>query len=354
MITTANMGLKAWDLGADPYDHRVLANNWAAIDQHDHSPGKGVRLTSASLQDGAVTGPKIAADAVTPDKIPNGSLTQQELAPDSVGNPQLQTNAVQTPEIQNGAVTFDKLDPAVLPVGSVINWFRPTPETPLPSGSWEVLDGRAWNAVSNAWGLTSGFMPDLRGKFVLGAGTTNIGSGVGQFPDVGQTGGSHTKDLSHLHTVGSHSHSIPSHGHTIGPDGSHAHPIGPDGAHNHDMMTRTLWTFGQGTGGWGTNHYYSHFYTNGNETTLWRDPISRQAVYVSGQTGDSESGSSVPGVPAHSHGGATGPAGDHSHGGITGAWGGNTGPASATTDSQLGVTDIRPAYVGLIYIMRVR
>lgn len=60
-FTTAKMGLRVWNLLTDLYDHTQLADNWAKLDYHDHSPGKGVQIPTEGLADGAVTGPKLAA-----------------------------------------------------------------------------------------------------------------------------------------------------------------------------------------------------------------------------------------------------------------------------------------------------
>jgi hypothetical protein len=343
MFVTLNMGLHAWDAGGDSYDHSQLANNFTAIDQHDHSPSKGVRIPADGLADGAVTGVKIAANAVTPDKIPDGSLTQQELAADSIGNAQLQDAAVGSPELQDGSVISSKLDPNLLPVGTVIPWYRPSTSVPLPAGGWEVCDGRAWSSIANAWGQSAGTIPDLRGKFVLGAGLSNIGSGPTNYPDIGQAGGSHTKDLSHTHVVNAHTHNVPNHTHSISGDGDHTHSISTDGAHNHSMHSRL------------------NALLQGIQVSSWDssdNPIRRnnnlQSLYVAGFN-NATTDDSVPNSGAHAHGGSTGAVGQHSHGGATGLWSGDTDSQSPGTSTSLSTTfDIRPAYVGLIYLMRVR
>lgn len=54
------MGLRIWNLLADLYDHAQLADNWTKVDYHDHSPGRGVLIPTAGIEDGAITAPKIA------------------------------------------------------------------------------------------------------------------------------------------------------------------------------------------------------------------------------------------------------------------------------------------------------
>lgn len=61
-FTSAKMGLRIWNLLTDLYDHSQLADNWAKVDYHDHSAGKGVQIPTEGLADGAVTGPKLATN----------------------------------------------------------------------------------------------------------------------------------------------------------------------------------------------------------------------------------------------------------------------------------------------------
>lgn len=60
-FTSAKMGLRIWNLLTDLYDHTQLADNWAKLDYHDHSPGKGVQIPTEGIADGAVTGTKLAS-----------------------------------------------------------------------------------------------------------------------------------------------------------------------------------------------------------------------------------------------------------------------------------------------------
>lgn len=59
--TSAKMGLRIWNLLTDLYDHAQLADNWAKLDYHDHSPGKGVQIPTEGIADAAITGPKLAS-----------------------------------------------------------------------------------------------------------------------------------------------------------------------------------------------------------------------------------------------------------------------------------------------------
>jgi hypothetical protein len=219
MFLTPNMGLKAWDTATDVYDYAELANNFKAIDGHDHTSNKGARIPTGGLQDGAVSTVKIQDNAVTAAKIPDGSLGSAKLQDNSITGSKIVDGAVGTVELADGAVTPAKLDPSVLPVGSVIMWFRVDNTVPLPSG-WEVMDGRAWNTVTNQMGpggtsWTTGNMPNFANRFPLGVGLSGNGSGPTDNPTIGQLGGNHTISLQHAHNVNAHSHTVNSHTHNL-------------------------------------------------------------------------------------------------------------------------------------------
>lgn len=326
-FVTTNMGLIAWDVDGDPYDHSQLANNWNAVDNHDHTTGKGKQIPTAGITDSAITTPKIADGAVTAPKIPDGSIIQAKLAKPSVGTPELFDNAVTTAKIAAGAITADKLDPSTIPIGQCILWYRASPSIPLPGVIWEHLDGRAWSSITNKMGvggvqLNTGNMPDTRNAFPLGAATSGTGSGPSSPPDIGQIGGSMTVDLAHVHGVAAHAHTVPDHVHGISLDGSHSH------------------LFADSFGGFQVGH---------QRTTA--NPISsgyRQSFYIPNLNPGAAIGDDVL-APMQA-------AGSHSHGGATlgsGAFG--TTSNSSSTDSQLSAsTDTRPKFVGFLILCRVR
>lgn len=72
-ITSPSMGLKIWNLLTDPYDHAQLADNWAKVEQHDHTEGKGVQIPTAGIAAGAISATKLSP--TTAFKAASGSLT---------------------------------------------------------------------------------------------------------------------------------------------------------------------------------------------------------------------------------------------------------------------------------------
>lgn len=329
MFVTPSMGLTAWDLGADQYDHAQLATNFSAIDDHDHTTGKGKQIPTAGLQNNSVNSSKIAPDSINPTiHIPADSIPQSRLGVDSVGSSELQSASVGTVELQDGSVTASKLDPTILPVGMVSLWYRADTAV-LPPDGWEIMDGRSWSSIPNSLGAgglqwNTGVIPNMINKFALGAGLSGTGSTPDLPPAIGATGGAHERDLSHTHTSNAHSH-------TVDP---HSHSISADGAHYHRFI---------GTSHLGVNVANLH----SRDVGVPRAEGTRQALYMPNHNIFGELGGDVD-LPMET-------VSAHSHGGGTGSVSVGTNAVTPTINSGLtGNSDLRPGYVGLLYIMKVR
>lgn len=341
MYTSPNMLLEVWDLGDDDFDYGVLASNLRLIDQHDHSPAHGRQINGGvGILASSITQTQMASLSIGNPQLQPNSVAQQQLQTASVGTSQLQLGSVVAGPIPNGAITAPLLDPTLIPLGFVTQWWRPPQSQAVPGGFWEIMDGRPWNQITNAWGLTQGSIPDLRGKFAQGADlTTSYG------PPVGATGGSSSAGLAHTHRTLGHNHTIGPHAHNINPDGSHIH-LWQGGLH---MWARTN-AFDIGTvivgayGGYHANTFYSTYIKG-----LASNPAWGQANIV--QPG-------IPGVQQQLLDGAADmdSAGYHSHGGVTSYDGATTTSTSSegTDGGTLGNVSTIPPYVGLSYIMRVR
>src|SRR4051812_23976514 len=58
-FVTGNMGLYGWNQQTDLFDHTQLANNWAKVDYHDHTPGRGVQVPTDGIENRAITPAKL-------------------------------------------------------------------------------------------------------------------------------------------------------------------------------------------------------------------------------------------------------------------------------------------------------
>jgi hypothetical protein len=188
------------------------------------------------------------------------------------------------------------------------------------------MDGRAWSAITNKLGAggvqwNTGNIPNMANKFPLGAALAGTGSGPGSPPAIGGSGGLHERDLTHTHVANAHTHTVDAHVHTIAADGSHNH---------------SFEIFGGGTA-----HAFSR------DVGVPRSEGSRQALYVPGHNTDSFYGSSVI-APLTT-------TASHAHSGTTGSSTAGTSSATVTINNGLtGNTDLRPAHIGLLFIMKVR
>lgn len=87
--TTTNMGLRLWNQSADNYNSQQLADNFAKIDAHDHTSGRGVPIGTGGIAAGAITSALLGPGSVTTVALASGSVTQSKIANGSVGTTQL-------------------------------------------------------------------------------------------------------------------------------------------------------------------------------------------------------------------------------------------------------------------------
>lgn len=428
MSISPNMGLTIWDQGDDHYDHTELAINFTSLDAHDHTAGRGKRITTLAIQDQAVTTAKLADLGVTAGKFANGSVTNPKLADNAVDPRVIAPAAVGTTELADRSVTSVKLAEPIRPLGEVIDWWRPTGATPLPD-DWVPCDGRTLTAGEHDFaGGGSIQIPDLRNKFVLGASTGGTGTGPTTPPAIGQTGSSNQANLAHTHTVphshtgGSHTHTVLAHAHTVdahvhatNPHShtveSHAHVVGahthPVSAHSHGMDH--VHAVDAHSHGIVADGFHAHS-VGGSVFVSRRSYIypafvggteDRQTLYVNGfNAGGTAAAVGIDGAGTHSHGGGTGYAGGFTQQTTlnpsrdatataannanfntsnmspgTSSVSGNTLAATPATSANTATTnaaepttssdspvsssalttqDIRPAYVGLLKLIKVK
>jgi len=147
------------------------------------------------IGDGAVNSNTILNTTITADDIANNAVTADKLQ--SGGNDNVR--AVGTNHIKDGAVTAAKLAPgAAIPSGVIVMWSGTI--ATIPTG-WDLCDGQ-----NNT--------PDLRERFIVGAGGDNssVAGTTGYNP--GNTGGANSVTLN--------STQMPYHNHTAS-DSGHSH-----------------------------------------------------------------------------------------------------------------------------------
>ena len=155
-------------------------------------------VTTTQLNASAVTAEKIATSAVTTTQILDGSITSADIADKAIVNADLGDNAVTTDKILDGTITgadigsntilkedlIQAVREALVPPGTVVAYGGAT----APPG-WLMCDGVSytiaaqpdlWNAIRKNFGgtgddVTGSFnVPDFRGRFLRGVDPTNI------------------------------------------------------------------------------------------------------------------------------------------------------------------------------------
>jgi hypothetical protein len=334
MYTSPNIGLTVWDLPTDDFDHTQLEQNWIAVDNHDHSSGKGVQIGTLGIQPLAITNALLALGSVANANLQANSVATGNIQAGAVGNAQLAVGSVHGNVIPNAAITASMLDPTIVPLGGVMLLWRPPGSGATPGGFWEAMDGRAWSTITNAWNLTTGTIPDTRGIFAKGADINGVYG-----PAIGTTGGSASINFAHSHTVNPHSHTVPDHSHGIGADGLHLHTwqggLSMWSRQNAFPMGLNFQAY---NGSWQSNTYYSMYIKNLLSNPAWFNVNGNQTFQELDGPADMDQGGS------HSHGGATQGSGTLTSGTTSGLG----------MDSQLGETGIDPPWTGLMFIMRCR
>lgn len=162
-------------------------------------------------------------------------------------------NSVSSDQINDGAVGLTELTAAIVnslvPLGAVIDWYPPTSaaapwDAYVPSG-YVICDGRLWSTVVNDMGYTTGNVPNLTGKYTIGAKAslardTNAShvtaTGVQSPPGVGGiigTAVASAEAASAAHDNQAHQHNVAAHSHEM----AHWHGVA---AHRHGLSNKSV------------------------------------------------------------------------------------------------------------------
>jgi hypothetical protein len=252
----------------------------------------------------------------------------------SVVGAALANSTVTGSKIASGTITPLNLANSVLPIGSVIQWWRPNGAYPLPSG-WAVCDGSIISSSNHDFGTGGSItLPNMTNRFAMGAnpsaayGQTGDGGSVGA--GVNGSGGANFLALAHSHVADDHYHNaqgtVGSYAGNLYAD-DHLHSSGSLYAANHAHHFAVGTSAGnrggpmQLGGGAEAGTFLNHWHWI--ETDTWGSQPG-----VGGSTGASDRWLYVRGNTSGS-----------SHRGMT---------------SALSTVDSRPLWVGLVYLMKIK
>ena len=244
---------------------------------------------------------------------------------------------------QDGGIKQSMLSAEVVyqqvPIGGVMEWWRPPGSTANPPAGYEVADGRAITAHEFPTMSGAVTLPNLQNCFIIGATVgKSDGSGAGNDnlpgsgPGIRGTGGSNTpKDLRHGHGVPMidhyHSYAMLDHWHGASglTTGGHGHGVGTSDGNNSTALVA-----GSPTG--------SGVSRGGHTHSGWTDSLGNLGVY---------------GNTTWSSGGSGNPSGNTSY---VQAWSGGSGTSAtnSTTWTADPGTEFRPYFYGLLRLIKAR
>jgi len=224
---------------------------------------------------------------------------------------------------------------SAVPIGTVLLWAGT--DANLNTG-WLVCDGSAINRTTysdlytiqgNAFGAGDGSttfnIPDMRDRFVVGAGSSYAQNAQG---------GASTNNMAHTHTVNSHTHTTGTHSHTVTSHRhstpNHSHGAGTYRARIMRASQYQMYMYQASSTGWTANVMVNLYNSSSNSTA------QSTGVVISGSSssaGASNTGYSAPTTNAVSAG--------------------TTGGTGLTSNSSGSATqENKPPYIGIFYIIK--
>ena len=275
--------------------------------------------------------------------------------------------------LTGGTSSFQALEVTNLKVGSSVNAFIPVGGIVLWSGTVA--------SIPTGWVLCDGTnsTPDLRDRFIIGAGSTYAVDGTGgtnttSIAVTNMPGHTHTGTTAqsgqHNHTCNTsqddiHSHQASSvasgnhgHGFTMQQGGEHSHPGATQAAGWHGHQTHIpSWGNGQWnnlTGGW-RNAFTGWFGHKTGWDPQWGANGSgnhNHTIGSNGVTSNHGHGYSVVSTGAHTHTVNTGSSGGHTHTATISQSSNHAHNYTTQNTGQGQVFSIIPSYYALAYIMK--
>lgn len=222
-----------------------------------------------------------------------------------------------TPLNQVGSVPFAIQAGGSVPIGAIVDWYRPSPTLRVPAG-WALCDGNNVNDTeSPLHGLPT---PNLTGRFTRGlnpsaaynaSGDPLPGYGAGTPTPLPESGGAAALNLGHAHGGGFHSHGMGSHTHSM----NHTHT--GDSLVAGNVINRVIFAAPPGT-----------------------TPTHRTDALAGAENHNHQISGTTSGPSTNDTGPPNG--------------GGSTDGSGIQTDTQLGTFDNQPPFVGMLKIIRIR
>lgn len=369
-VTSYNGVIEFW---AEPGEYKISISDPASrIGNQD------IFWSSVSGQEGGIPGTKISNDnALISNQIQDGAIATVDIGDSQVTNAKLSSTAVTSSKIVDGTIATadigdsqitnaklaDEVSRQLIPIGAVIDWWRPDSSISVPSG-FVVCSGGTITSGNHDFGTGASItVPDLRNKFILGASTAiteGVAATVGaagaseadptKAPGISGKGGTNgVRDLTHTHTTYAHNHTLtmgatqvtfasPTATFTGTEMSPHGHYVSTGGsaAGNGGVFYTTNYTAPAG-------NIFGAADTNNSKFPFYQASLVAAVAITAGTPSGSVS------VSGGSVGGKAGPADG------AGIVNGDTNNATTAASANItAVHDFRPSYYGLLKIMKVK
>lgn len=165
--STANMSLTVPSSGDADYPTSI-SDSLTAVDDHDHSSGKGVQIPTSGIVDSAITENKIADSAVATAKLANLSVTTGKIAAQAVTQAKIADQAVGTSQLGNGVVVEANIASNAVTTAKIAD-SNVTPGKLSSTYSGASGNFGAFSTSSTSWQdvTNSEFTATSRGRFMM-------------------------------------------------------------------------------------------------------------------------------------------------------------------------------------------
>lgn len=160
---TPNLQLTVWNSLTDPYDSGQLVDNFVKIDLHDHSgSGKGVQIDGATgIKPDSIGTPQMASNSITAAELSSSSTVDSLRA---VGNNHIQDGSISGDKIATNTITLDKLNQETLiPLVYHTNANGSLPSTTV-EGNKPLFDGYTIDYAFGTSGTFNQHVPTTTGN----------------------------------------------------------------------------------------------------------------------------------------------------------------------------------------------
>jgi hypothetical protein len=105
--------------GTDIFKKEDVQTLAQAVDQHDHSAGKGLTVSVAGIPAGAINGSQITDNTITSAKITDGTIQAVDIADGAISSAKIADGTIVTADIADSQITSAKIADGTIQAGDL-------------------------------------------------------------------------------------------------------------------------------------------------------------------------------------------------------------------------------------------